>query len=357
MLEVSESQKTVDAVLVPYLEAQDGYEAEEQLANLLDGHATPVISGIIRRKLRASLRNNDGSVDNQNALEVRGDVQVQLLHELNILRTQPAGKVIGNFRSYVAVVTYHACYEHLRQKYPKRHSLKNKLRYLLTHQAEFALWENERRELIAGYAPAGQSEATRNDDLWSALREEPVEWAALTWPARPPSSITSPELLRGLFDAVRGPVELDDLVNVCAAVWDVQDVREESNDETTEQYGDRLPDQHLSVAAKIEQEEYLQRLWAEVGQLPVRQRSAILLNLRDAQGRSMIALLPLTGVASIRQIAETLEIPPLELAEMWPRLPLDDATIAARLALTRQQVINLRKAGRERLTRRMRQFI
>jgi hypothetical protein len=46
-------------------------------------------------------------------------------------------------------------------------------------------------------------------------------------------------------------------------------------------------------------------------------------------------------------------MPALDLAGLWPELPLDDARIAERLALKRQQVINLRKSGRERLSRRM----
>ena len=45
-----------------------------------------------------------------------------------------------------------------------------------------------------------------------------------------------------------------------------------------------------------------------------------------------------------------------EFGEIWNELPLDDKRIAALLGLTRQQVINLRKSARERLTRRMKDF-
>ncbi|MFI5179332.1 MAG: hypothetical protein ACHQO8_12240, partial [Vicinamibacterales bacterium] len=65
---------------------------------------------------------------------------------------------------------------------------------------------------------------------------------------------------------------------------------------------------------------------------------------------------PLTGIATIRQIAEVLDIPALDLAALWSELPLDDTRIGARLKLTRQQVINLRKSARERLSRRMAPF-
>jgi hypothetical protein len=44
-------------------------------------------------------------------------------------------------------------------------------------------------------------------------------------------------------------------------------------------------------------------------------------------------------------------------AELWNDLPLDDARIAELLKLTRQQVINARKSGRERLARRLKGFI
>ncbi len=100
--------------------------------------------------------------------------------------------------------------------------------------------------------------------------------------------------------------------------------------------------------------ERLRRLWRELLQLPVRQRAALLLNLRDAEGHGMIATLPLTGVATMREIAAALEMPAVEFAALWRDLPLEDRRIAELLAITRQQVINLRKCARERLARRLR---
>jgi hypothetical protein len=97
----------------------------------------------------------------------------------------------------------------------------------------------------------------------------------------------------------------------------------------------------------------LRRLWQEVLVLPVRQRAALLLNLRNADGTGMLGLLPLTGVATLRDIAAALEIPARELAELWGSLPIEDGRIAERLGVTRQQVINLRKSARERLARRV----
>jgi hypothetical protein len=42
---------------------------------------------------------------------------------------------------------------------------------------------------------------------------------------------------------------------------------------------------------------------------------------------------------------------------VWNDLPIEDARIAELLGVTRQQVINARKSGRERLARRLKGFI
>ena len=110
-------------------------------------------------------------------------------------------------------------------------------------------------------------------------------------------------------------------------------------------------------AWRIEKKMFLQRLWEELTQLPVNQRAALLLNLKDASGFGCITLFPATGIATIRQLATALELTAERLAELWNDLPIEDSRIAELLGLTRQQVINARKSGRERLARRLKGFI
>ena len=103
----------------------------------------------------------------------------------------------------------------------------------------------------------------------------------------------------------------------------------------------------------MELQRWLTELWAQIRELPRAQRVALLMNLRAGDTMPALSLLPLTGMAGIREIAETLEIAPQEFARLWNLLPLDDLAIAALLGVTRQQVINLRKSARERLIRRI----
>ena len=114
-----------------------------------------------------------------------------------------------------------------------------------------------------------------------------------------------------------------------------------------------LVNSSLGVDLLLEQRLYLQSVWTEVCRLPVLQRAALLLNLRDTQGGSAIFFIPHLRIATKKQISEMLELTEEEFGALWNDLPLDDLRIAQRLGITRQQVINLRKTARERLARRI----
>ena len=110
----------------------------------------------------------------------------------------------------------------------------------------------------------------------------------------------------------------------------------------------------ISADALIEQSQSMRAVWKEITVLPLTQRAALLLNLRDPSGGSALWLIASSAIASVRKIAELLDLPADQFAQLWSRLPLSDLDIAQRLGVTRQQVINLRQAARQRLARKMR---
>ena len=150
---------------------------------------------------------------------------------------------------------------------------------------------------------------------------------------------------------------MDDLLRTVADLLGVKDqpVVATSGPGGAGDMEDRLPDASANVLTEVERRLYLQRLWSEIIQLPLRQRIALLLNLRDEQ-EGVLALFPLTGLVSIRQLAETVAMTAEQFARLWNELPLEDEAIATRLGVTRQQVINLRKSARARLARRVKSF-
>ena len=140
-----------DAVLLPYLQATDETQASLELETLICENAQPIIGDVIPRKLRIGQLTGSDLTDDE-AIDLTGEVTLKLVRRLRELRSNSVEQGIENFRGYVAVMTYHACDSYLRKKYPRRHSLKNQLRYGLTHCERFALWEADDGVWYSGFA-------------------------------------------------------------------------------------------------------------------------------------------------------------------------------------------------------------
>ena len=180
-------------------------QPELQRTESLVQEVEPVIRGIIRRKLRITLDPADGRRENQNGLELFGDVWVKLLQEA---RTD----AIRNIRSYAAVIAYHACSEYFREKYPARSSLRNRIHYFLTHHPEYAVWESEDGDLVGGFV------------FWRDQKIEPATADKLSnlapgASAKPVERMDSGNwdtLFDSVFETLAAPAELDELVNAIA---------------------------------------------------------------------------------------------------------------------------------------------
>lgn len=218
----------LDRLLRPFLLERDEDAAEGLLAQLITEHAAPVIEKTIRSKLHVSLKRFDGSHlnhFNQDALEISSDVRALLLNQLRSLKESPDRKTIYNFRSYAAVITHHACSEYLRQKHPARNRLKNRLRYLLTHQPAFALWEDEEQDWLCGLAEwRGQKSNSTSSERLRQLRDNPqVLTAQRPASSGDQSSMPSYGSLAAIFEYLCGPVELDGLVSAVAELYGLKD--------------------------------------------------------------------------------------------------------------------------------------
>ena len=332
--------QTIDSILVPLLQTRDEAESQRLLEQLIADHILPVSKEIIDHKLRA----HSAGRDQQDSEDVQNNVVLKLLSILREWKHNPEFRSIGNFRSYVAVTAYNACNEYLRQRYPQRHSLKNQLRYLFTHVPQLALWNTEDGKAVCGQvemkgvsAPRGKTINLINEVAALGLNHQPLIETVIT-----------------ILNLSAAPIELDDLVTLVATAKGIKDEAAQTEDEEGERLVERMADAGPPVDRSVEQRFRLKRLWAEICELPLRQRVALLLNLKDEYGNSQVEMLPFTGVATMRQIASVLEMSAEEFAKLWNEMPMEDARIAERLKLTRQQVINLRKAARQRLAKKMR---
>ncbi|MBL8174311.1 MAG: hypothetical protein JNK48_06565 [Bryobacterales bacterium] len=276
--------------------------------------AEPVIERIVHSRLRSA-----------HLLQDREDVRAEATLDL-VRKLRDAPDDVRNIEAYAAIVAQHACDRYFRARYPQRHRLKNRLRYLMANDNRYALWTAPDVRLLCGFA------AWKDRD---GVAAQPVSIASESLPA----------VAEAAFRAAAGPLLLDDLVEIAAAVLGIRD-GDTALDTVT------LPSKSRTPEQRLDQRRWFATLWQEITLLPLAQRIALLLHLRDERGGPALPYFPAAGAASMRQIASAMELTLEELAALWPTLPWNDLAIAQRLTLTRQQVINLRASARQRLARR-----
>lgn len=326
----------LDMAFAAYLAAREA-EADDRLGGLLTELAAPLISRVIRAQLPEA---DDGDRE-----DVGSGALLRLTERLRAVRGGD-GEEIASFEGYVVATARNACRAYLREYRPEWTRLSNQVRYLLGHDPAFATWRAEDGRRVAGLA---------------AWRGRPAAGPDRIAPEALALDATAAELdlgllLRRLLLARGGPCPLPLLMALVAELRDLEEVRSVP---LAPAEGDDTPGlQLVSPAAGPEREladrRFLEAVWAEVASLPLGQRRALLLNLRDGRGGDLLSLLPTAGIVPGRAIAALLEIEPRELEALWERLPLEDREIGELFDLTQRQVVNLRKSGRERLARRMR---
>ncbi len=334
----------MDPLLLPLSQAGGETETQQILAQLLTEQLTPLIEKVIWRKLGVWQSASTYARAREDFADLKSEITVKLLTRLHQCCAQPVSP-IGDVRAYAASLAFRCCADYFRQNFPHRHRHKNRVRYLFSHQSELCLHSNEEHEWLCGLSRWSHAQAR-------ILIEQQVE--QLTTGTLPEAlhAIPDPTFRRhspitqvvALLEWANVFIPLDSLVAILAHWWQIQD------------YAQPLPESENSYTenflGELDSQASWRRLWAAILQLPTRQRQALLLNLRIGKEQSGLLFLPAFQIAGLAEIAKVLEISTVELATLWNQLPLDDNQIAARLNITRQQVINLRQAARERLRRK-----
>lgn len=304
-----------------------------------------VIAPIVRSKLHVSLDAADTSSRNQDALELVCEIQVLLLAAMARERLRN-GEGVRDLAGYAAAAAANVCYQYFRAKFPVRTRETNRLRYILSHREGFSIWKDERDRWVCGRVE-WKGEASGNTfvpeiadpSLIIRGKTEREKYAAI---------------LEWVFERAGAPVAFDDLIEAVMSAFDLRERGESDHSKEQQFFLENIADSRPAADAEIVSAERLGELWRAVLQLPLNHRKVLLLNLKDRDGAGLIALLPLTGTASVREIAAALGFAAKEFARVWNSLPWDDLRIAEHLGLSRQQVINLRQSARAKLLRELR---
>jgi hypothetical protein len=314
-----------DPLLRGVLTARSETEREAAVAELLAEHAYDRIRKILSSRFRRA------GLDADQVDDLRHEVIVRLVSRLRRL-VRFEDDPIESFPDYVATATFNAFEDFVRKSHPLRSKLRNRTLYALVHAPGLAVWS------VGGVSVCGL-EAWRGR---APDEESPMPRLTLVGSDLRP-------MLQSLFARSAVPRTLEDVVSFLSVATGIP--RDEAP-RPLEEVGE-IRATTADPIAELTNLQYLRTLWKEIRELPLRQRIALLLQARDAGGESVTHLLPVTGIATIREIAEALEMGQEEFASLWRGLPFDDLTLAKRFDVTRQQVINLRRAARSRLLRRM----
>ena len=329
-----------DPCLRAFLDATTEGEAQRALEGLLTGEAEDQSRDVVARQLGRTRWMTDHIDD------VLAELRVSLTQKLWSLRSG-IGEPIENFRAYATTAAERACYSFLRRQFPARTRLRNRIRYALTHHLETTLEEDANgiwrcRSALTGIAPRPGSSMTMLDAPERYALDHGINLLA---PLH--------ALLAAILATCDQPIELDRFVDAMAAMLGISDRPPVSHDSSGTNPLERVPDPSAPISSLMEQRQSIEAVWREIMTLPLRQRTALLLNLRDPEDGATMPSLPPAAAVSMADLAAALEITESALAKLWKELPLDDLTIAGRIGATRQQVINLRKSARARLARRL----
>jgi hypothetical protein len=321
-------------LLNAYLEEKDLNRAESLLGDLVVSHVEPIALRVASYRLR---RHN--ALHHNHVEDVASEAVVAFLLHMGNLRKGRAA-LVGNLDSFVAMLAARACNNYFRRANPAFHSLRNKLRYLFERYPDLSRW----RDPDSGLWLCGLAEWQTSSTRGRAPVSDIDRLAELAIPAE---NLHPADQLANLFQRVNAPVPFNDLAVLMARLWNVRDGVADLEEER------EIADSSCPVDVTLSQKQWLAALWNRICELTREQRAALLLNLRGPDGGCGASLLVTTGTATVKQIAQTVGIPDVDFAQMWGRLPLGDLEIAGMLSLTRQQVINLRKYARAKLSKQL----
>jgi RNA polymerase sigma factor (sigma-70 family) len=332
----------------------------------------------LRRRSGLSLSEDDARAENLDALDVYQDVLTRIWERIG----EGAVDDISDLKAYATTVAYNLWSDYLRRRNPRRTSLKNRLRYFLSHAPEYAIWEGPESALWCGlrawrYGTVAVDQTRiqriRDDASWLPPQAKSLErYSCADWN----------RFASAAFARLGGAVSFDDLVALAAKVLEVTEDRIDSIDAGADgerAVGEPADAVRLTPDAAAELRGSIARLWMAVKELRADYRCAYLLNIPGpGKTRGDIEVFVELGVVRVPEIGAALglndgqylaawnalplspehrtqvaatQTPEQKFALLWNYLPLGDAMIAQLLGIQQQHVINRRTIALRELAR------
>jgi len=329
----------MDNVLVPYLNADDERERQEHLEELLTLRAAPLIRNVLRRRLGFYVNAQGINENNQDAEDLYQEAITRVVQLLNQLQASSNPTEIENFEGYVSRVTSNICIDFLRDKTPARSRLNASVRDLLRRHEDFASWlYND--ETLCGFATWRNTGKSIFSDQESRDIERKLEaFKSDRFSDEDVRLAPLPQIVNELFEWIGGPIEVDVLVRIIGYLLKIKDDPIQSLTELPEVRWDL----YLSVVTQsgeshVEANELLGQLWRAASRLPAEQRDAFAFRFEDPAGQDLFTVLVGAGIVNWAELAEGMGRSVEEVMRLRLLMPMDGATVANELGVSRKRV-------------------
>jgi hypothetical protein len=226
--------------------------------------------------------------------------------------------------------------------------LRQKVRRLIAANSKLAFWTDDKGDLICGYAAWKSGVDTRGGTVPSQLE--------LMFGSNVPHKKNTAELVLQVLNKLGRPVKLDELVDLVNIASEGVEVQTLSIDDENFVQSTPLVTLPPDIVGAVDNQRLLHRLFVEIQHLRVEQRKSLLLNMTDSYGYGIEWFL-FTKIATEEHLAQLLEVSIEGFRKILNELPMSDAEIAKDLGISQTKVMNIRRAVRERLDRRRREFL
>lgn len=338
-------ERCIDLVLASFLATTDPVQREELLAELMLKHVAPLVRSVLRQQLGFSVGRNGERPTNSDAADLYQEILTRVIGRLRERTMMPEAQGITDFISYVARIARNSCHDYLRIKYPIRHLLKKKLRYLLLAHREYQLWPSGYKQLCGHYEwksiPPNPDRAT--DEALVELVRSGLDLNSI------PAAKVLEEVVRVILDNLTSPIEIDHLVTIVSRITESSELILESIDGDHYSQLVHLHAPTLNADQLIESGELMNRLWEELIKLPLLQRRILLLGGRDRDRDGLGTILIDAGVIDLPVLLGTIEMLPDKFRNLAERLPLDGQTLARYLGISSKDLIRTRYRARQKL--------
>jgi RNA polymerase sigma factor (sigma-70 family) len=281
------------------------------------------------------------SPHNQDAEDIFQEIMTKIVQALHDLTEPSSNAAIEDLHEYIARITANCCNDVLRTKSPSRTRLKYNLRFLLTHHEHFAVWKSA-SVTLAGFAEWRNERVSPAQLIGSVDSDELATFRSARWPDENMKQVPLIRIVGEVFRWFSSPVEIDELVNIVAALQNVKDL-------PTVVLHENVPTDSSSAQARLEGKDVLRLLWRALREMSREQRDVFCFGFEDEKGRDLFTVLLETETVTFRELTQELGRPTDDVVRLWSKMPMDNKAIAEELNVTRGRVYQHRSRALEKL--------